>query len=250
MLSNISEKSAADFYWYHSIDLLNGEIAIGDYDIGAVLHHYHFPNDMHGLNVLDVGRASGAFSFEFERRGANVVATEIPSFLDWDFVGGEPEKRRRAEQIADPEAFSEQFIYGAFEFAKYKRNSKVQAKFVNVYDLNPEAFGGKKFDIVFGGSITSHLRDPVLAMERLFSVTKTKCIISAPCFDSDRPDVPLMCLVTGDPDRRSWWVFNRQALTEMLSCVGFTKVDILSKFHLYCQRTGFSYEHLVAHATV
>ncbi len=250
MPSNIGAKTITDFYWYHTVDLLNGEVAVGDYDIAAVLHHYHFPYDMHGLNVLDVGCASGAFAFEFERRGAVVVATELSSFLDWDFVGGEQEKRKRIAQITDADAFSERFIYGAFEFAKYRRNSKVDRKFINVYNLSPEAFGGKKFDIVFAGSITSHLRDPILAMERLFSVTTTKCIISAPCFDGNRSDVPLMCLVTGDPDRRSWWVLNRQALIDMLRCVGFTKIDVLSSFDLYNRRTGVSYEHLVAHAIV
>ena len=250
MLSDFSKKSISDFYWYHSIDLLNGEIAVGDYDIGTVLHHYHFPDDMRGLNVLDVGRGSGAFAFEFERRGADVVATELPSFLDWDFVGGEPEKRKRAAAIADPQAFSERHVYGAFEFAKYKRNSKVHSKYINVYELGPDAFGGKKFDIVFGGSITSHLRDPILAMERLFSVTKTKCIVSVPCFGSDQSDAPLMCLVTGDPDRRSWWVVNRRGLIEILRCVGFQNVEIASRFDLHCQRTGMSYEHLVAHATL
>ena len=250
MLPELKEKKASDFYWYHSVDLLNGEITSGDYDINEILRHYHFPDDMRGLSVLDVGRGSGAFAFEFERRGAQVVATDLPSFFDWDFVGGEPERKRRAAAVGDKEIFSETFIHGAFEFAKEMRKSDVQSKFINVYDLSPDAFDGKKFDIVFGGSITSHLRDPLLAFERLFSVTKTKCIVSAPSFDSTPIQAPLMRLVTGDSDRRSWWVLNDLALTEMLRSVGFQAVDIVSKFDLQCQRTGASYEHLVAHAIV
>jgi len=84
MLSDVSTKNVSDFYWYYSMDLLNGKIAVGDYGINAVLHHYHFPDDMHGLRVPDVGRGSGAFAFEFGCRGADVVATDLSSFLDWD----------------------------------------------------------------------------------------------------------------------------------------------------------------------
>ncbi len=250
MIPSLAGKKAADYYWYHTIDLLNGIVVPGDYDINAVLHYYHFPDDMSDLSVRDVGRGSGAFAFEFERRGAHVVATDISSYLDWDFMGGEPERQRRAPQIGDPRTFSEKFIFGSFEYARQTRGSKVEGKYINVYDLSPEAFSGRTFDIVFAGSITSHLRDPMLAMERLFSVTKTKCIVSAPTFEIDGSDAPLMCLVTGDTDRRSWWILNRRALIEMLSCVGFSKVDIVSRFALHNQRNGMSYDHVVAHATI
>jgi hypothetical protein len=49
---------------------------------------------------------------------------------------------------------------------------------------------------------------------------------------------------------QSWWVLNQRALIEMLRCVGFSRVDIMSKLALSCSRTGVSYEHLVTHATV
>jgi hypothetical protein len=43
-----------------------------------VLDAYGFP-DVHGKRVIDIGRASGFFSFEFERRGAaQVVAVDMP----------------------------------------------------------------------------------------------------------------------------------------------------------------------------
>ena len=58
---------------------------------------------MSGMKVLDVGRASGFFSFEFERRGANVLAVELPSPLQKDFVGGEFTRGIKAEeQVKQP----------------------------------------------------------------------------------------------------------------------------------------------------
>lgn len=242
-------QSVADFYWYHSLELGNGQRTPGDYDISQIIHNYHLPADMNGLHVLDVGRGSGGFAFEFEKRGARVTATDIASFLDWDFVGGKAERKRRAAQIGDPEAFSVQQIHGAFEFAKQALSSKVESKFINVYDLSPDAFDGRTFDLVFAGSITSHLRDPILAFERLHSVTKQLCVVAAPAFShADADNYPMLRLVTNDPDRRSWWVINRLGLIETLRCGGFSKIEIVSRFSLHNMRNGQAYEHLVAHA--
>ncbi len=107
-----------DFYWYHCIDLGDGVITDGDYDLRPLVDHYGFPDDMTGMSVLDVGRGSGFFSFEFERRGAQVVATDIGSYFDWDFCGGEKKKEEWKKGIGDEKKFSWQKIYGAFETAK------------------------------------------------------------------------------------------------------------------------------------
>jgi hypothetical protein len=37
------------------------------------------------MTVLDIGAASGFFSFEMERRGGLVIATDLPSMPDHDF---------------------------------------------------------------------------------------------------------------------------------------------------------------------
>jgi hypothetical protein len=59
------QKQASKYYWYHSVDLGNGVIIDGDYDIREVLLHYGFPERMDGMDVLDVGRGNGFFAFEF-----------------------------------------------------------------------------------------------------------------------------------------------------------------------------------------
>jgi len=246
-------KKINDYYWYHCIDLGQGIITDGDYDISSIVDKYGFPKDMSGMSVLDVGRASGYFSFEFEKRGATVVATEIESFFDWDFVGGEIAKQARIKQINDEKQFSERNIYGAFDFAHMIKNSKVEKKFVNIYELSPEVFGGRKFDIVFCGSVTSHLRDPILALERLYSVTKGKCIISAPCFEvKNNEKIPLMTLVgTVDSDRRSWWVVNEKCIVEMLKCADFSNINVVSKLSISNRRAKWLVvPHLVVHAEV
>jgi SAM-dependent methyltransferase len=245
-------ESAADFYWYHSIDLPCGERTDGDYDIEPIIPNFCFP-EMKGLSVLDVGRASGGFSFEFERRGANVTALDIQSFLEWDFVGGPIHRLKILREIGDCAAFSKRHIYGAFDYAHKALGSNVRPLFMNAYHIDPSSFPEKDaaFDIVFAGSITSHLRDPALAFQRMRSVAKGTLIVSAPCFSlPGTDDHPLMMLVTGDADRRSWWVMNGLALVELLLAAGFARAEIKSFFRLKHRRADIIVDHLVAHAFV
>lgn len=41
----------------------------------------------------------GTSLFKIERRGAEVTATDIKSYLEWDFVGGEREREKRNDEI-------------------------------------------------------------------------------------------------------------------------------------------------------
>jgi tRNA (mo5U34)-methyltransferase len=237
---------AERFYWYHSVELAPGVVTDGDYDMHEVLSHYGFPDAMAGMNVLDVGRASGFFAFEFERRGATVVATDIASLEEWDWVGDA--EAREARLVAH--ANEEDHISGAFHFAKAARGSQVGEKTINVYDLDPAEFEGRTFDVVFAGSIASHLRDPILAFEHLLSVTGGVCIVAAPSFDlPGTAGHALMSLVgTQAEDRRSWWSMNARGLEETLKSAGFREVEIVSHFTLRHRRQPLEVNHLVAHA--
>lgn len=246
------DKTADDFYWYHSIDLLNGQKTRGDYDMEKYLPYYHFPSDMTGMSVLDVGRASGFFSFEFERRGADVTATELRSMADWDFLGGEDVRKERLKAYSSgKENIDDHMIRGAFFFAHNLRKSKVKPVDASIYELSPSLFGNKKFDLVFAWSLTSHLKNPIMAFERLLSVTAGTCIISAPSLEiQEFSTIPLMAFVgkQSDVDQRSWWVYTPMALEEALYAAGFTKVEIVSNFII--KNDNIIVPHIVAHATV
>jgi tRNA (mo5U34)-methyltransferase len=249
------QKSAKDFYWYHCIDLLNGETTDGDYAMEQYLPHYHFPSDMTGMSVLDVGRASGFFAFEFEKRGADVTATELRSMADWDFVGGEDAKVARMRDYIGRADYEEFFIRGAFNYAHEMRKSRVKRVDATAYDLSPALFADKKFDLVFAGSITSHLKSPIVAFEKLHSVTADTgtCVVSAPFLDLvEHRDLPFMALVgRSDPDRRSWWLVNTLGISELLYAAGFKEVTIKSHFNLQHRRQpGMVFPHVVVHATL
>jgi hypothetical protein len=79
----------ADYYWYHTVDLGDGLITPGVYDYRHCVEAFFIPESLQGRRVLDIGAATGFFSFEFERRGAIVISTELPSLLDIDKFPGE-----------------------------------------------------------------------------------------------------------------------------------------------------------------
>jgi tRNA (mo5U34)-methyltransferase len=243
------ESDHGRFYWYHSIDLGNGILTQGDYDMRPYLRHYCFPESLAGKKVLDVGRASGFFAFEFESRGADVTATEIASYLDWDFVGGRWERMRRAATIPDQRAFDEYHITGAFHFAHAALRSRVKPVTIGIYDIGPDTLEQAPFDLVFCGSLTSHLRDPVRALENLRSVTADDglCIVASPYIGLDESK-SLMAMVTGDRARRSWWVLNKSCLGSMLQAAGFPSVEIVAQFDLVLSRMDRSFPHIIAHA--
>ena len=238
---------AARFYWYHCVELSPGVVTDGDYDMAPLWSRYGFPEDMTGMNVLDVGRGSGFFAFAFEDLGANVVATEIGSLADWDWVGG---PAAHAERLVAYPRFAATDALGAFHFAKAIRASNVEARTLNVYELDPSRFDGRRFDLVFAGSLASHLRDPILAFARLRSVTRGLCIVAAPSFEIPAVAEYAMTALVGmaDKDLRSWWVMNARGLRETLRCAGFAKVEVVSAFRLQHRHRDVAVDHLVAHA--
>jgi SAM-dependent methyltransferase len=245
-------RRAAAFSWYHRMELAPGVYTDGDYDMAPLLPAFGFPDDMRGLSVLDVGRASGFFSFEFERRGARVVATELPSYFDWDWTSGAEARMRATIGTASDDEVTDARLASAFYFAREVLGSRVEDKRINVYDLCPEAFDGRRFDLVFAGSLTSHLRDPIGALQRLRSVTAGTLILAAPSFDIPAvAHLPMLCLAAaGDAEGRSWWIANRRGIHDMLVTAGFAAASTGASFTLNNRRVaGLAVAHIVAHAS-
>ena len=67
--------------WLHSIELPDGSVTPGRHSLDEQwrrIAQFPIPDDLTGKRVLDVGAGDGWFSFEMERRGARVVAVELP----------------------------------------------------------------------------------------------------------------------------------------------------------------------------
>ncbi len=144
-------------YWYHKIDL--GETP-GVYRMSDYLDKYHLPKDMTSMKVLDLASAEGYFSFEMEKRGANVIAVEL-----YD----EPIKH--------------------FNLVKQYFGYKTEVFKVDILDsVAMQKFD--KFDIVFAFNILQHfkLEQKEKFIEILKEIKKDKIIIAT----SDKKDVELL----------------------------------------------------------
>jgi tRNA (mo5U34)-methyltransferase len=154
--------------WYHSIEIEEGLITPGriPHKVSkGKLDGLQLPEDLKGLSVLDIGANDGFFSFEAERRGAErVVALEL-----WPELHCMP----KAIQLLD---------------------SKVELVKGSVYDVSPDVHG--TFDIVLFLGVLYHLRHPLLALDRLFRVTRKYMLLETQYLDknfiaSDGASIPL-----------------------------------------------------------
>ena len=148
--------------WYHTIELAPGVETPGWFDLRHIVGHLPWP-DVRGKRCLDVATYDGFFAFEMERRGAaEVVATDIASHAEWDWL-----PRARADGLRYLEQAAGTKGRG-FEIASEALGSSVERQFVNVYDLDPQSVG--RFDVVLCGSLLLHLRDPFRALEAIHGV--------------------------------------------------------------------------------
>lgn len=206
--------------WYHTIDLGNGQLTPGAYDHRPYLARYGFPADLTGKTVLDIGAASGYFSFEFERRGATVTATELPEWFDHDFG-----PRYEADQAPD---VAREYLLSPFEIAKNALGSRVNRRLINVYDISPESVG--TYDLVFCGSLLIHLTDPVKALWNIRAVTREKAII-ATVITPNEPAWPFARFV-GQVKGDTYWEPTRACLELMAASAGFLGIEWVDDFQL------------------
>src|SRR5438309_11018455 len=83
----IEKLIAAHGRWWHEIELAPGIVTPGDDSNRMklpILDGLGLPSTMNGLRALDIGCSDGYFSFEMEKRGAEVVAID---FVPEDYSG-------------------------------------------------------------------------------------------------------------------------------------------------------------------
>lgn len=202
---------AAHPHWYHRIEVAPGVVTPGVNDSQMILDALQLPESLEGMRVLDIGARDGFFSFECERRGAaEVVAID---YLTPEETG--------------------------FPIAKELVGSQVEMRQANVYDLNPEEFG--TFDLILFLGVLYHLRDPMLALDRIADVATGKLILETQAIDDavlvgpgefkrladispELESIPLMQFYPGDAlndDPTNVWAPNQAALRAMLEESGF-----------------------------
>ena len=227
---------AADVGWYHCLELAPGLVTDGMFDLRPFVDRYGLPERMDGMRALDVGTWDGFWAFEMERRGAEVVGLDLDDERELDY----PPRRR-------PETYPENPRGAGFALAREVFSSAVQREVCSIYDATPERFG--TFDLVFCGSVIMHLRDQLLALERIAALCRGT-FISAEEYDRAAGFVPFpVARYLADREKAVvYWLPSARLWRSMLHTAGFDTVDVQGRFTLKSPR-GFGVRHVVHHAS-
>lgn len=200
--------------WYHSIELPGGRTIEGFQSLDQLrgrLSQFPIPQDLTGKRVLDVGAWDGWFSFEMERRGAEVVAVdavEKPRFLE----------------------------------ARALLDSKVRYIVDDVLNLRPQTIG--QFDIVLFLGVLYHLKHPLLALERISALCRGMACIESYVIDGGgTKDIPLMEFYETTELRGQFdnWVGpNTACLLAFCRTAGFPRVEFKSVLDNRCHVVCYS----------
>ena len=195
--------------WYHTIDLGHQIRTPGVDDTPLRLARLDLPASLAGCSVLDIGAWDGFFSFEAERRGASrVVAADWYSWhgLGWGTAQGK----------------------AGFELAREALGSHVEDFDIDVMDLSPERVG--TFDVVLLLGVLYHLPHPLLALERVASVTRGRLILETvvDMIGVRRPAAAFYPASELGGDPTNWWGPNVPAVHGMLRTVGFDRVETVT----------------------
>ena len=187
--------------WFHRIDLGDGVITPGIDDTPVKLGQVHFPADLTGKSVLDIGAWDGFFSFEAEKRGANRVVSLDGGVWKVPTIG-------RA----------------GFEFAKKALNSKAEPVELEVNDISVALIG--QFDLVLFLGVLYHLPDPFGSFLKVAAVAKHEILIETHV-DLVELKTPAIAVYPGTEcanDDTNWCGPNQAAMEGILRLAGFTQI--------------------------
>lgn len=230
-------RRAAEISWYHTLELAPGVVTDGVFDLRPWVGRYGLPERLDGMRILDAGTFDGFWAFECERRGAaEVIALDLEyeSELDW------PPRRR-------PESFQGVLGGRGFELAREALGSSVQRVTGNIYGADPADLG--TFDLIICGVVLVHMRDQLLALERLARLCRGT-LITAEAYD---PWMSLLPLPAARylPDRDAsvvFWLPGIRTWRRMLWTAGFDQVRRHARFRMPSRR-GYAVRHVVHHAS-
>jgi tRNA (mo5U34)-methyltransferase len=186
---------------YHTIELPDGSVLPGLQSTEHLrwrLGLFGLPEDLHGKRVLDIGAWDGWFSFECERRGAEVVAVDCVAL-------------------------------NTLLEARALLNSRVEYLTLDVSELSVAKLG--RFDIVLFFGVLYHLRHPLLGLEKVVELSTDLALIESHVIASEARTIPTVMEfyerteLGGQID--NWCGPSPEALLAMCRSAGFATAQLM-----------------------
>ena len=201
--------------WFHSISLGHDIVTPGKANLQQL--QTTFANlklpDLNGKTLLDIGAWNGYYTFEAEKLGAEVTA--LDSFCWNGRYGTQPNNNC--------------YDKSGFNLAHQVLNSNAKSIEMEVCDMCPKQIG--KYDIVLFLGVLYHMKHPLLALEKVFSVTNELVLIETHVnlHHVDKPSMTFYPNAELNHDDTNWWGPNTAAVLAMMKTVGFRECEILQQ---------------------
>jgi tRNA (mo5U34)-methyltransferase len=187
--------------WWHSFELPDGTTIEGVNTVASLKERaarFPIPQDLRGRRVLDIGAWDGWFTFEMERRGAEVMAIDrfdSPRFREIHAILG----------------------------------SRAEYRQMDVFEISPQTVG--RFDYVLFLGVLYHLKHPLLALEKVCAVATDLAVVESFILrDSVGEDArPMLEFYESNElggQFDNWCAPNLACLTAMCRTAGFARVDV------------------------
>jgi tRNA (mo5U34)-methyltransferase len=198
--------------WYHSIELPDGGVIEGHQSVEQLrkrLHQFPIPADLTGKRVLDIGAWDGWFSFEMEKRGAEVLAVDST-------------KNTRLLE------------------AKKLLGSRIDYHIADICRLTAKDVG--TFDIVLFLGVLYHVKHPLLALENVCGMCRDMACIESFVSDGNLDGIPSMefyetAELRGQLD--NWVGPNASCLMAFCRTAGFARVNFEGTLGERAHITGY-----------
>ena len=216
-----------DCIFYHVMEIPGYGLTQGQWDLRQGIDDYLGRIPFADQRVVELGPASGFLTFEMEKRGAHVVAIEVPDDPGWDFV---PYPASIMETVYGPRRRHMRAIKNSFWFAHAAHQSKAKLLYGDVYNL-PEALGS--FDVALMGSLLLHCHSPLRIVEQCAMKADTLGITET--FYPELAGEPVCRLVpTRDNQvRDTWWNFSPDFFVQFLEVLGFRNTKVTTHVQHY-----------------
>ena len=223
---------AAPHRWYHTVDLEAGKATPGWVDLRQHVEQAGIPADLTGMRAIDLGMFDGFWSFTMERRGATVIGIDIDDIPPPDIP------RIHYTRVRE-EAERDGLVTGrGFALLKEFFGSSVERNVGSVMTLTPERVGGP-VDFAFFGALLLHLRDPLGALEAVFSTLRPggRLICYEPVVKPGRGQKTPAAEFRAREGVWTYWYPNHACLVDWVRTAGFADVQTHS-VHPITDTTG------------